>query len=114
MSKMTNKELRKIFLEFNEGFFANELNPAEWSVKFEDIDDDETDAETRFGAREIVIDGRLKDVRNYVRILMLHEMAYAKLDIKGYRGYVDSGGHGQQFQLELDRLYRTGCYEGLL
>ena len=110
---MTNKDLQKHFKLLNECFFNNRLESIK--VSFGEFEkDDSMDGVYDLGDRHIFLIAGLKEFPNFLTTVLLHEMAHADLDLRGYRGYPSDGGHGGAFQVELDRLYRAGAYEGLL
>jgi hypothetical protein len=109
MKNTTDKKLRQQFDKIDERFFDNRLDLI--NVQFKDIVPDGM-YDMRTG--EITIDSKLRKHITLVLIVLLHEMAHASLDLQGYRGYHEDGGHGGLFQAELDRLYRAGAFDGLL
>jgi predicted SprT family Zn-dependent metalloprotease len=108
MSKMTDKKLQKEFHDLNERFFNGKLG---CEARFKKI---RTDGVFSMITQRITIDSRLQNSQSLTRLVLLHEMAHAYMTLHGYRGYREDGGHGMLFQVELDRLYRAGAYDGLL
>ncbi len=107
--KMTEKRLQKMFQMLNDRFFDGQLNC--WT-SFKKMATH--DGRFNMRSKEITIDSNLKKSESLVQIVLLHEMAHAVVDSRGYRGYPEDGGHGGLYQVELDRLYKAGAYDGLL
>src|ERR1700674_1351068 len=106
---MTNAQLQKEFYRLNERFFDGRLS---CEVRFQAMPGVDGLFNPRY--QRIAIKSSLKSSSSLVSIVLLHEMAHADLELRGYRGYPGDGGHGMLFQVELDKLYRMGCYDGLL
>lgn len=64
--------------------------------------------------KKILLDSDLRKFPNLSCVILLHEMAHAHLELQDYSGYPMDAGHGMRFQVELDRIYREGGYDGLL
>jgi|ERR1700733_3350232 len=111
MRKMTDHEIQKEFLLLNERFFDDKLPWVE--VRFGG-NLPRTDGHFNAVKNQIRIDRKLRNFHSLSTIVLLHEMAHVSMMIQGYRGYPEEGGHGSLFQVELDRLYKAGAYDGLL
>ncbi len=111
MRKMTNKQLQHEFFLLNDLFFDNKLPYIEvcfgGNMKG-------TDGHFNLKRKEIRLSKQLRSLPSLLNVVLLHEMAHANLMLQNYRGYPCDGGHGMLFQVELDRLYRAGAYDGIL
>lgn len=110
--KMTNAQLKKLYLKFNKRFFDNRLDK-DMVVTFEhDLEDEETGQELngiQFGD-EVILNESLKLVgMDYISIILLHEMVHADLP-----DYNPADIHGPLFQAKVVRLFEKGAYDGLL
>lgn len=113
VKKMTDKDLKREFDNLNEFFFDNRIVLND--VFFSDMRGASDAAGAYFNVRkQIVITTQFRGYPRMVTELLLHEMAHAHLDLQGYRGYPADGGHGSLFQVEIDRLYKAGAYDGIL
>jgi SprT-like family protein len=110
MKKTTDKQLQKEFDELNERFFDYRLTAIK--IGFKKMI--KTDGAFNCIDKEIKINDGLRNFPVLTSIVLLHEMAHADLDLRGYKGYQSDGGHGMVYQAELDRLYKAGAYDGLL
>lgn len=106
---MTNKELQRLFEEYNERFFDGRLSGV--IVKFEKLR--KYDGLYRFRG-EIAVHKSLRSHPELAKIVLLHEMVHADLMKGGYIGHTEDTGHGTHFHVGIDRLYKVGAYEGLL
>jgi hypothetical protein len=111
MRKMTDKQLQKEFHMLNEQFFDDKLP---WINVCFGGNRPGTDGHFDMSRNEIHLSLGLRNFPNLSIIVLLHEMAHASMARQGYRGYPGDGGHGGLFQVELDRLYKAGAYDGLL
>ena len=111
MKKMTDKQLQNEFFMLNERFFDDKLPYIE--VQFGG-NLPGTDGHFNMIKNEIRLSPGLKSFPSLMNIVLLHEMAHARMALLDYRGYPCDGGHGGLFQVELDRIYRAGGYDGLL
>src|SRR4029077_12551404 len=108
----TNKGLRAIFDLINEKFFEGKI-PSSTIVRFAKILDDGRCLHS--DPQQILINRGLRYFPDLSIIVLIHEMAHAYLHTQGYVGWdLADKGHQLRFFSEIDRLYRAGCYEGLL
>jgi hypothetical protein len=112
IKKMTDKDLWKEFNRLNDRFFGGriKLNAIRFATKLPF----NASGVYSMTKNRILISSNLKTFWTTVSLTLLHEMAHADLDARGYLGYLEDGGHGSLFQVELDRLYKAGAYDGLL
>ena len=110
--KMTDNDLVKEFQRLNERFFDNKIKLVE--IRFMKKMPRNVAGAYNPAHEWIHIDDGLRKFWSEISVVLLHEMAHADLNARGYRGYPEDGGHGGLFQVELDRLYRAGAYDGLL
>lgn len=111
--KMTDKALLKEFNHLNERFFDDRIVLNRLGFSSKTLPGDASGAYYH-NYRWILISSGLKEYHNVVTMILLHEMIHADLHIRGYLGYPVDGGHGSQFQIEIDKLYKTGAYDGIL
>lgn len=109
-SKITNKQLQKIFAAYNNRFFNLKFDK-DWRVRFEKIDPD-TNAEVEYESKIIRLQPYFKVSMRVSCILLLHEMAHGSIYIDGFRNF--ESDHSFQFSLEINRLWKAGCYDDLL
>jgi len=111
--KMTDKELHHEFHMLNDRFFNGRINLKRLAFSSRTLP---RHAAGAFYENQgwILISTGLRSYQNQTVIILLHEMVHADLFARGYKGYPCDGGHGSQFQVELDRLYKAGSYDGLL
>ena len=111
--KRTDKWLKDVYKNFNTRYHDDKLPDV--VVRFGTPKKD-ADAHWDQSTREIVVNENLKGHDTLCYICMHHEMAHVKLDAEGYKGGAvsDDPFHGMRYQAELDRLYKTGAYDGLL
>lgn len=110
---MTHKTLQREFDSLNERFFGGRIM-LRW-VGFSNKTLPRHASGAYYNNRKwILIDSGLKAYHNITSVVLLHEMVHADLDLRGYKGYPYDGGHGMLFQVELDRLYKCGAFDGLL
>jgi len=109
--RMTNKDLKALFLIFNDRFFNSEIKE-NYSVRFGDKEECD-DAEGLCTDDEIFINEDFKSHPDMAILVLGHEMSHAVIRKRGYRGH-DDDGHSILFHAEIDRLYKAGFYEGLL
>ena len=105
---MTNKDLQREYRRLNERFFGGQL-PMDATVKFSDMDRSDLGL---CSGETIEISNAIKNIDNFVYVVLLHEMAH--LSLPEYAGYPSEGGHGMRFQAELVRLFNAGAYDNLL
>jgi hypothetical protein len=110
---MTNAGLHREFLLLNERFFNGRVSVKKLAFSSRQLPSHAAGAFYQED-QEILISAGLREYQNQVVIILLHEMVHADLYARGYVGYPCDGGHGCQFQVEMDRLYRAGSYDGLL
>lgn len=94
--------LKRLFNSFNRKFFDGQL-PADTQIIWAPLDG--AHGKCWPGERVIHIDPPLQAHVDYLRIIMLHEMAHLKHP---------RAGHGKKFQEEIQRLHSIGAYKGLL
>ncbi len=109
MKNTTDKKLQQEFDKLNGRFFDGRLDDI--SVQFKNIG---PDGMYHIGSKQITIDSKLRQHLSLILIVLLHEMAHADLDLRGYRGHQEDGGHGMMYQAELVRLFQAGAYDGIL
>src|SRR5271157_5675536 len=111
--KRSDKWLKKVYQNFNTRYHEDKLPDV--AVRFGNPKKD-ADAHWDQTRREIVVNKYLMGHDVLCYICMHHEMAHVKLDEAGYVGgaITDDPHHGAQYQVELDRLYKLGAYDGLL
>lgn len=106
--RVTNKELKKIFLDLNKSFFYGRLDK-NTKVHFSDIEtgDERETLNGLYEPGEIILDSSLKIAgMDYIVIILLHEMAHA--DTAG------DDNHGPLFSAKIVDLFTKGAYNGLL
>ena len=113
IKKMTPRGLWREFHHLNDRFFSNRIVLKELGFSVRGLPHHASAAYYE-NHRKILINDDLRGYWRIVSMLLLHEMAHADLHIKGYKGYPGDGGHGGLFQVELDRLYKAGAYDGIL
>jgi hypothetical protein len=116
--KRQDKKLKETFDKFNELYFSNEISPTT-VVRFEKglfnpKDKVPTDAHYAPVEMTITLDDIFRERDILMRIILLHEMAHAKLYQAGFVGWESDEGHGTTFQGEICRLIKIGAYDGLL
>lgn len=110
--RLTNKDLKKSFDSMNELFFNNEVD-SNIKVRFASDEDCQDSDGIHFHDGQIFIHEDFKRHSDMAALTLLHEMAHAHLHALGYIGWPHDGGHGTQFHVELDRLYKAGAYDGM-
>lgn len=94
--------LKRLFNYYNRRYFNGEL-PANTQIVWSPLNG--AHGQCWPEDRVIHIDPPLQAHVNYLRIILLHEMAHLKHP---------RAGHGKRFQSEIDRLYAAGAFRGLL
>jgi len=102
---LTDKDLCKLFKEYNETLFNNSIDK-NISIYFKHLWKTD-DADGLYLPGVIFIDSHLKSVPKYARMVLIHEMCHAALP----ESCVD---HGMLFQAELVRIFNRGGFDGLL
>lgn len=101
--RLTNKDLQSAYRRYNKAYFDDEL-PKDMCVEFSDDLDADTYGEQENG--NILLSNDLRMVPDFAYIVLLHEMAHAKVP--------DNRNHGFQFGAIVTRLFQMGAYDQLL
>jgi hypothetical protein len=105
-----NKWLRAQFRMFNKRYFHDDLPTVE--VEFAKLEDQLRCAETCFdhsGAPyKISLDTYLTELKNYAKIVLLHEMIHVAV------GNKEKAYHGQMWKKERKRLIDAGAFTPML
>lgn len=114
--KTTRQELQTMFQNLNSRFFDNRIEAVQVDFKKNiKIDKKRADAYLNVSDRLIFINDDIRVSKNSITTSLIHEMIHADLIYnRGYRGYSHDAGHGMLFQVEIDKLYRMGAYDGIL
>lgn len=94
--------LKRLFNYYNRKYFNGEL-PVDTHISWSPLDG--AHGKCWVTEKIIHIDPPLQSHVNYLRIIVLHEMAHLKHP---------RANHGKKFQDEMDRLYAAGAFRGLL
>lgn len=105
-----NKWLRAQYRAFNKRYFHDELPVIE--VEFEKLEDDRRCAETCFDEQavpyKISLDSCLTELKNYAKIVLLHEMIHVAI------GNKEKAYHGYLWKKERKRLIDAGAFTPML
>jgi hypothetical protein len=112
--KRNDKWLKKSYTVYN-AYYHNNTLPDNIVVRFGKPQSG-SDAHWDPDVREIVVNESLNVHDALILICLHHEMAHVKMHMEGYVGgtVVKDSHHGMRYQAELDRLYKSGAYDGLL
>lgn len=103
--KLTNKDLKKAFRQFNKAYFDDELSD-DIVVKFDTENELESNEDGAYEDSHILIRDILRYVPDFCFIVLLHEMAHAKAP--------EAGAHGYYYGGVIDMLYKKGAYDPYL